>query len=130
MISQNFCLSSKQRLEKRIFDISLSIFGLSLFWWLIIISFIFSTLIHGENGFFRQTRIGRFGKKFKILKIRTMRSSKSISTTVTTGKDPRITVFGRFLRLSKIDELPQLINVLFGEMSFVGPSAYISKGSN
>ncbi len=121
MISHKFYLSRKQRFEKRTFDIFFAIFGLFLFWWLILISFLFSTIIHRENGFFTQTRIGRFAKRFKILKIRTMRSTNSINTSVTTEKDPRITILGRFLRLSKIDELPQLINVLLGEMSFVGP---------
>ena len=113
--------SNSKRLRKRIFDIIFSFLGLLTLWWLILIPFIISTFIHGENGFFIQTRIGRFGKKFKILKIKTMKTNRNINTIITTSLDPRITRFGMFLRLTKVDELPQLINILIGDMSFVGP---------
>lgn len=75
----------------------------------------------GQSGLFRQTRVGKHGQNFEILKLRTMRDMPSCNTTVTTSDDPRITRWGRFFRKSKLDELPQLINVLRGEMSFVGP---------
>jgi lipopolysaccharide/colanic/teichoic acid biosynthesis glycosyltransferase len=75
----------------------------------------------GQNGFFTQVRIGRFGKPFKLIKIRTMRDVENLNTTVTTSNDVRITRLGRFLRKTKVDELPQLVNVLLGQMSFVGP---------
>jgi lipopolysaccharide/colanic/teichoic acid biosynthesis glycosyltransferase len=58
---------------------------------------------------------------FKVIKLRTMRNIASINTTVTSLNDPRITPLGHFLRKTKIDELPQLINVFLGQMSFVGP---------
>ena len=58
---------------------------------------------------------------FRVINIRTMRVGTGLDTTVTTGHDPRITPLGRFFRRAKIDELPQLINVLLGQMSFVGP---------
>lgn len=75
----------------------------------------------GKNGFFTQKRVGQFGKIFKVIKIRTMKPSADIDTTVTTSNDLRITNFGSFLRRTKLDELPQLINVFLGHMSFVGP---------
>jgi lipopolysaccharide/colanic/teichoic acid biosynthesis glycosyltransferase len=65
--------------------------------------------------------VGRHGKIFRVVKIKTMRSTADRGTTVTTDKDPRITRLGRLFRKTKIDELPQLWNVLVGDMSFVGP---------
>lgn len=75
----------------------------------------------GLSGFFRQTRVGKGGKLFKVLKIRSMRPVEGVVTTVTTDHDPRISKVGRFWRKTKIDELPQLWNVFLGDMSFVGP---------
>ena len=73
-----------------------------------------------SNGFFIQKRVGRNGKKFWVVKIKTMRPVAEFDTTVTRRGDPRITPLGAFFRRTKIDELPQLWNVLFGDMSFVG----------
>jgi lipopolysaccharide/colanic/teichoic acid biosynthesis glycosyltransferase len=80
-----------------------------------------ATLDTGKNGFFTQKRVGRRGKLFKMIKIRSMRPVKGFSTNVTTKKDPRISKIGAFFRQTKLDELPQLFNVLIGRMSFVGP---------
>jgi lipopolysaccharide/colanic/teichoic acid biosynthesis glycosyltransferase len=72
--------------------------------------------------FFRQRRVGRFGRLFTIYKLRTMRKEECVdSLSPTTGRDPRITRVGYWLRRSSIDELPQLLNILRGEMAFVGP---------
>jgi len=102
-------------------DILLSIIGLLALGWLILLSAVLARFDTGLNGFFKQTRIGKHGMPFKVIKIRTMRNIAGFTTTVSTDKDPRITKLGRFWRKSKIDELPQLINVLIGQMSFVGP---------
>lgn len=106
---------------KRSFDIGLSLLGLLATGWIIIIAWILSTLESRRNGFFTQHRVGRNGWIFRVIKIRTMRTKPGIDTTVTASGDPRITTLGRFFRKTKIDELPQLINVLLGQMSFVGP---------
>ena len=71
------------------------------------------------NGLFRQRRVGRYGEPFEVLKIRTMRDGGGSSVTV--ARDVRITPAGAWMRKLKIDELPQLVNVVKGEMSLVGP---------
>lgn len=106
---------------KRLFDISLSLIGLLFFWWLILLAYVAASIDTGKNGFFCQLRVGRDSTLFKVIKIRTMREVPSFDTVVTTSHDPRITRLGRILRKTKIDELPQLINVFLGQMSFVGP---------
>ena len=70
---------------------------------------------------FRQQRVGKFGRQFDIFKFRTMIADASHQSGVTVGDDARVTPVGSFLRKTKIDELPQLINVLRGDMSLVGP---------
>ncbi len=117
-----YCRQSiRYRFFKRFFDILGSGFGLILASWIILMAYIIAAINTGKSGFFLQLRIGRHGKPFKVIKIRTMRDIPSVITTVTTEKDPRITPMGRFLRKTKIDELPQLINIFLGHMSFVGP---------
>ncbi len=95
--------------------------GLLIFGWLILLSAFIAYLETKKSGFFIQSRVGMNGRLFKCIKIRTMIPKDSISTSVTTTNDPRITRCGRFFRKYKVDELPQLINILKGDMSFVGP---------
>ncbi len=113
---------------KRIFDFIVSLCGL------IVLSPIFTIvaiLIKIEDGgsiFFKQTRVGQNGRLFKIYKFRTMiEKAEKIGPQVTKEDDPRITKIGRLLRKYKLDELPQLINVLKGEMSLVGPRPEVPK---
>ncbi|MEO1941407.1 MAG: sugar transferase [Campylobacterales bacterium] len=113
-------MRKRDLLIKRAFDFTLALIGLALTWPIILTAWMVATLETGVNGFFTQTRIGKGGKPFKIIKIRTMYPSDG-GPTYTTATDSRITRSGRFFRKYKIDELPQLINILKGEMSFVGP---------
>lgn len=119
-------LSFSQRFSKRSFDIVISTIALSITWWIIAIAYAIASLETKSNGFFIQTRVGRNGKPFSLIKIKTMRPLKNYSTTITTSKDPRITRFGAFFRQYKIDELPQLLHVLLGSMSLVGPRPDVS----
>ena len=114
-------LSRRQHTAKRVLDILLSIIGLVLFSWMILFGWIIATIDTRQNGFFLQDRIGKNGQRFRIWKLRTMREDPYHNTSVTTQSDPRITRSGAFLRKTKWNELPQLINVLTGSMSFVGP---------
>lgn len=113
---------------KRIFDIVMSLIGLIILGIPMIIIGIIIKLSSEGPVFYKQVRVGKSNKDFKILKFRTMivdADKKGMQITV--GKDPRITGIGHFLRKTKIDELPQLINVLKGEMSFVGPRPEVRK---
>lgn len=108
-------------IAKRLFDLVFSILGLLLLGWIIFIAYTLACIDTRANGFFMQDRVGKGGRLFKVIKIRTMRPNLKISSTVTASDDARITSLGRILRKLKIDELPQLVNVFLGQMSFVGP---------
>jgi lipopolysaccharide/colanic/teichoic acid biosynthesis glycosyltransferase len=114
-------LGSSQAFLKRSFDLLFSSVGLLVAWWLIGIAWVLASIDTGSNGFFIQRRVGKDGRLFRVVKIKTMRPSRDVITTVTASGDPRITPLGGFFRKTKIDELPQLWNVLTGDMSFVGP---------
>jgi len=124
MTTDNVCvvsLSASQEIQKRVFDLFSSSFGLLVTWWLILAAWLAASFDTRSNGFFIQKRVGRNGKVFRVVKIKTMRPVLGIDTTVTRLGDPRITLLGAFFRRTKIDELPQLWNVFIGDMSFVGP---------
>lgn len=107
---------------KRLFDIVLAGVALVLLWPALVLIAVWVKLDSKGPVFFRQERVGRHGVPFRIHKFRTM--THSVAPTglqITVGADARITRAGRFLRGSKLDELPQLIDVLMGSMSFVGP---------
>ncbi len=109
---------------KRLFDILSSLILLVLLSPALLLGMlIVKAFSPGGPVFFRQQRVGRFGKKFSIYKLRSMRTDAESSGPVwsTVGKDPRVFPGGALLRKYRIDEIPQLINVLRGEMSFVGP---------
>jgi lipopolysaccharide/colanic/teichoic acid biosynthesis glycosyltransferase len=114
-------MTNLDKVIKRGFDVLGAAIGLLTTGWFIVITWLLATLDTRQNGFFMQARVGKDGKLFNVIKIRTMRSMEGIQTNVTCATDPRITRLGSFLRQWKIDELPQLWNVLIGRMSFVGP---------
>ena len=115
-------------MAKRIFDIIFSLCGLIIFLPIFLLVSIIVKLEDSGPVFFSQTRIGKSFKKFKIYKFRTMKTSPSqLNLAVTVSNDSRITKVGRFLRKTKIDELPQLFNILKGDMSFVGPRPDVPK---
>lgn len=109
-------------MTKRIFDLCASGVGLII---LSPVLLLVATLIRLDSRgpvFFRQDRVGRFGRVFRIHKFRTMVvDAEARGMQITVGADPRVTRVGAVLRLYKLDELPQLIDVFFGQMSLVGP---------
>ncbi|MPS65204.1 sugar transferase [Chryseobacterium sp.] len=103
----------------RIFDFLFSFFGLLFLWPILVILYIIGLFDTGSP-IFVQERVGRHKKPFKLIKFRTMHmNTKSVATHL--SNQASVTKFGSFLRKSKLDELPQLINVLTGDMSLVGP---------
>ena len=112
---------------KRIFDIISSLFGLILLSPFMIIIAILIKLDSKGPIFFKQVRVTKNGREFKIFKYRTMRVGSDKYSQITVGKDSRITKVGDFLRKYKLDEIPQLINVLIGDMSLVGPRPEVPK---
>ena len=106
---------------KRAFDVLASALGLALLW---LPGLVVAALIRWDSPgpvFFRQERVGRFGRPFRINKFRTMRVNAEQAGQLTVGADARITRIGAFLRAHRLVELPQLIDVFRGEMSLVGP---------
>lgn len=107
---------------KYLFDKIAALFGIILLSPIILIIFIVHKIVMPDGCFlFKQERIGQYGKIFKIYKIRTMKGNDNNNNFVTTSNDERILPFGRWLRRKKLDEIIELVNVLKGEMSLVGP---------
>ena len=110
------------RVLKSILDVLLAIIILPLLLLIFLVICVLILVTMGRPIFFNQKRVGLNGKEFKIYKFRSMRTcSENEGAQFAEGKDPRITKFGRFMRASRIDELPQFINILKGEMSLIGP---------
>ena len=113
---------------KRVFDIVASLIGLIALSPILIVAAIWIKMDSPGPVFFRQNRIGQFSISFKIHKFRTMVvNAESLGNQITIGNDFRITRSGTFLRKYKLDELPQLIDVLLGKMSLVGPRPEVAK---
>ena len=109
----------------------MAVFGMLMLAPLLILLSIISFLVSGLPIFFLQKRVGRYGQPFNIYKFRTMSEAKlGQPLQITTSIDPRITRLGAILRKWKLDELPQLLNILKGEMSFVGPRPEVPKYVN
>ena len=115
-------------MAKRIFDILFSFLGLLI---ILLPGFIIALLVvlgSGWGPFYRQQRVGRHGKEFGLFKFRTMHRNSDRKGLLTIGsRDPRVTRMGYFLRKTKMDELPQLLNIFIGDMSFVGPRPEVKK---
>lgn len=99
-------------MPKRLFDILFAIVGLCLLGWFLILCWLLASIDTRSNGLFIQKRIGQFGHPFNIYKLKSMKEVNGVKT---------ISRFGNFIRKTKIDELPQLFNILIGNMSVVGP---------
>jgi lipopolysaccharide/colanic/teichoic acid biosynthesis glycosyltransferase len=113
---------------KRVFDFVVSLLGIILLCPLFLLIALIIKMDSNGPVLFKQIRIGKDEEKFKIFKFRTMIvDAEKKGMQITVGKDSRITKIGQLLRKTKVDELPQLINVLIGDMSFVGPRPEVPK---
>lgn len=120
---KSMSLSFEQKIIKRIFDLIVSIIGLVLSSPILLFFAILIKLQDGGKVFFIQKRLTKDNKPFNLIKFRTMvpNAEKLTGPVLATDKDPRITKLGKFMRKTRIDELPQFINIIKGEMSIVGP---------
>ncbi len=113
---------------KRVFDVVASGFGLLVISPLFLILSVWIKLDSRGPVFYRQVRVGRYNKDFRLFKFRSMRVGSDNQGLITVGgRDPRVTRSGYFIRKYKLDELPQLLNVFRGEMSLVGPRPEVRK---
>ncbi len=113
-------LDNSQKFLKRLFDLFFSFIGLCILIVPLLVLFVLATISTGKFGLYSQNRVGLHGQLFVMYKIRSMKEGDD-SIGITLKNDPRITRFGRFLRNFKLDEIPQLWNVMIGDMSLVGP---------
>jgi lipopolysaccharide/colanic/teichoic acid biosynthesis glycosyltransferase len=112
----------------RFFDLFFSLMGIILLFPFLIVISIFNVSATKGRIFYFQRRVGRYGKEFYLIKFRTMHLNSDKKSLLTIGSDDkRITKTGNFLRKHKLDEIPQLINVIAGEMSLVGPRPEVPK---
>ena len=116
---------------KRSFDVVSSLIGIILLFPVLLILWICIQLESSGGGFYRQVRVGKDGVDFRLWKFRTMQTGSDKKGLLTIGgRDSRVTRIGYYLRKYKLDELPQLINVLVGDMSIVGPRPEVRKYVN
>ena len=113
-------LNNSQKILKRLFDLFFSFIGILIFLVPILLLIALSTISTRKFGLYTQLRVGKHAKTFTMFKIRTMKGIDD-GLFITLKNDKRITPIGKFLREFKLDELPQLFNVLMGNMSLVGP---------
>ena len=113
-------LNNSQKILKRLFDLFFSFIGILIFLIPVLLLIALSTISTGKFGLYTQLRVGKHAKTFTMFKIRTMKGIDD-GLFITLKNDKRITPIGKFLREFKLDELPQLFNVLMGNMSLVGP---------
>ena len=123
LLSRNVGLTAEQRFMKRFFDIVLSVIALLIFWPFMAIIALAIKIDDGGPVFFKQDRVTMNGKVFSILKFRSMivDAEKNGAVIPAIDNDPRITKVGKIIRKIRVDELPQILNILKGEMSIVGP---------
>lgn len=122
MLCENYSINHKSLGMKRLFDVIASGCGLIVLSPIFIVMTIWIKLDSRGPVFYRQIRVGRNNKDFRIFKFRSMLMGSDKGSLVTIGgRDPRVTRSGYFIRKFKLDELPQLINVFLGDMSLVGP---------
>ncbi len=113
---------------KRIFDVVMSLIMIVLLSPIFLILAVIIKLDSPGPVFFRQKRVTKYGRKFRIFKFRTMvNNAEKLGTQVTVGNDSRITRVGSFIRNCRLDEIPQLFNILLGDMSFVGTRPEVPK---
>jgi lipopolysaccharide/colanic/teichoic acid biosynthesis glycosyltransferase len=118
--------SRRDLLAKRVFDVAASAAGIAAISPLLVVTAVLVKTSSPGPILFRQQRVGRGGKPFELWKFRTMRVGGA-GPQVTVDGDPRITRVGRVLRKTKLDELPELVNVLRGELSLVGPRPEVAR---
>lgn len=114
----------------RVLDIFFSFLGIVILSPVLLILYLAICLESKGGGIYSQSRIGQFGHIFKLYKFRSMRVGADKGSLITIGDDNRITKSGKFIRKYKLDELPQLFNVLKGDMSLVGPRPEVAKYVN
>lgn len=112
---------------KRIFDCTAALFALVIFSPFLVVLSCWIILDSKGGIFYKQIRVGKNQKEFQLLKFRSMRTNADKVGQLTIGNDARVTRAGRFIRKFKFDEIPQLINILKGEMSIVGPRPEVPK---
>ena len=130
-VKKYYDLLYKRRLSlffKRLFDVVVAVVALIIMFPVFIILSVVIKLDSKGPVMYRQVRVTQYGREFKIFKFRTMvNNADKIGTQVTTKNDARVTSVGKFLRKSRLDEIPQLFNIILGDMSFVGTRPEVVK---